>query len=44
VRRGDTLWGIAKTYRSSVAELCALNSISPRATLLPGTKLTVPTR
>jgi len=44
VRRGDTLWGIAKTYRSSVAEICAANSISPRATLRPGTKLTVPTR
>ena len=44
VRRGDTLWDIARVYRTSVNAICSLNRISPRATLHPGTKLTVPTR
>jgi membrane-bound lytic murein transglycosylase D len=44
VRRGDTLWEIARAYRSSVDEICSANRISPHATLYPGTKLTVPTR
>ena len=44
VRRGDTLWDIARVYRTSVNEICSLNRISPRATLRPGTQLTVPTR
>jgi len=44
VRRGDTLWEIARTYRSSVDEICSVNRISPHSTLRPGTKLTVPTR
>jgi membrane-bound lytic murein transglycosylase D len=44
VRRGDTLWEIARAYRSSVDEICSVNRISPHATLYPGTKLTVPTR
>jgi membrane-bound lytic murein transglycosylase D len=44
VRRGDTLWDIARVYRSSVDEICSVNRISPHATLRPGTKLTVPTR
>jgi membrane-bound lytic murein transglycosylase D len=41
VRRGDTLWGIASLYRTSVGVLCALNDISPGATLYPGIQLTV---
>jgi LysM repeat protein len=44
VRRGDTLWEIARAYRSSVDEICSANRISPHSTLHPGTKLTVPTR
>jgi len=44
VRRGDTLWEIARAYRSSVGEICSANRISPHSTLHPGTKLTVPTR
>jgi membrane-bound lytic murein transglycosylase D len=44
VRRGDTLWEIARAYRSSVDEICSANRISPHTTLHPGTRLTVPTR
>ncbi len=42
VRRGDSLWSIATLYRTTVEALCALNRISPRDTLYPGTRLTVP--
>jgi membrane-bound lytic murein transglycosylase D len=41
VRRGDSLWGIASLYRTTVDAICRLNEISPRSTLYPGTKLTV---
>jgi lysozyme len=41
VRRGDSLWRIARRYRISVGELCALNAISLETVLMPGTKLTV---
>jgi membrane-bound lytic murein transglycosylase D len=44
VRRGDTLWDIARVYRTSVNELCSLNRINPRSTLKLGTKLSVPIR
>ena len=42
VRRGDSLWRIAARYQTSVAAICSLNNISPRAKIYPGTKLTVP--
>ncbi len=41
VHRGDTLWAIALRHGSTVAELAALNGISPEATLYPGQALTV---
>jgi membrane-bound lytic murein transglycosylase D len=44
VRRGDTLWRIARSYRTSVDEICSVNAIRPDAVLYPGTRLTVPAR
>ena len=41
VRRGDSLWGIARRHRTTVAHLCALNSISRNSVLHPGTVLRV---
>jgi LysM repeat protein len=41
VRRGDTLWRIARLYQTSVGMICSLNDISRNATLYPGVKLTV---
>ena len=41
VRRGDTLWRIASQYRTTVAEICSINRISPDTTLHPGVKLAV---
>jgi len=41
VRRGESLWGIAAMYDTSVDALCALNRISRATTLYPGTRLTV---
>jgi LysM repeat protein len=41
VKSGDTLWGIATLYETTVRVLCSLNSISPSTVLLPGAKLTV---
>jgi membrane-bound lytic murein transglycosylase D len=44
VRRGDTLWRIARSYRTSVDEICSVNAITPDTVLYPGTRLTVPAR
>ena len=41
VRRGDTLWQLAKRYDTSVNNLCAWNRISSRSTIHPGIQLTV---
>ena len=41
VRRGETLWRIAALYDTTVELLCALNHISAKTTLYPGTRLAV---
>jgi len=41
VRRGDSLWRIARRHRMTVARLAALNGISARAVLRPGQRLRV---
>jgi len=41
VRLGDTLYGIARQYGTSVHELCRLNNISPDQVIYPGQKLLV---
>ena len=41
VRRGDSLWKIAKRNGSTVKRLCNLNGLSSRSTLYPGMKLRV---
>ena len=42
VRRGDSLWLIAKQYQVSIAELVKENEIGRRATLRVGQKINVP--
>lgn len=39
VRRGDTLWGIARSYNVSVSELRAWNSLGGRSAIRPGQTL-----
>lgn len=39
VRRGDTLWRIARQFRTTVNALCAANGIRPESVLRPGTRL-----
>jgi membrane-bound lytic murein transglycosylase D len=41
VKRGDTLWGIAKAYAVTQEELRRWNDLGPRARLLPGQSLRV---
>lgn len=41
VRRGETLYSIAGRFGVSVRDICALNGISAKATLYPGTQLTI---
>jgi len=41
VRRGDTLWGIAKAYAVTPEKLRRWNDLGPRARLLPGRSLRV---
>jgi membrane-bound lytic murein transglycosylase D len=41
VRRGDSLWKIAKRNGSTVNRLCSLNGLSKHSTLYPGMKLRV---
>jgi hypothetical protein len=42
VRRGDTLWQIAKKYRVDLQEICEGNEINPKAILRPGDTLLLP--
>jgi len=42
VRRGDTLWGIAKKYDISIADLASENRLSRKAALMPGQRLDIP--
>lgn len=42
VKAGDTLFGIAARYRTTVGTLAARNDIRDQALIHPGTKLTVP--
>ncbi len=44
VRNGDTLWGIAKMYRTTVKKLVALNELKSSSHLRPNQKLIVPYR
>jgi membrane-bound lytic murein transglycosylase D len=41
VRRGETLRRIADRYRVTVDRICALNDLTPGATLYPGKRLTI---
>jgi membrane-bound lytic murein transglycosylase D len=41
VKRGDTLWNIAKKFNTSVAELKNRNKLYSANTLLPGKKLKI---
>lgn len=41
VRRGDTIYGIAKKHGLSVDELCSLNNITKDQTIYPGQKILV---
>lgn len=41
IRRGDTLYGIARKYRVSAGQICRLNGISKRTILRVGRKLRV---
>jgi membrane-bound lytic murein transglycosylase D len=42
VRKGDTLWGIARQYGVSVPELSAANDLSSNSTISVGRQLKVP--
>src|SRR5690606_34189584 len=42
VRRGDTLWDIAKHYRVSVASISRFNGIAKNAALIPGQSIRIP--
>lgn len=44
VRRGDSLWGVARQHGVSVTSLAAHNGISQNATLRVGHKLAIPDR
>tara|TARA_B100000945_G_C20417932_1_gene616149 strand:- start:1163 stop:3040 length:1878 start_codon:yes stop_codon:yes gene_type:complete len=44
VRNGDTLWGIAKMYHTTVKKLVALNELKSANQLRPNQKLIVPPR
>ncbi len=41
VRKGDTLWQLARRHRTSVREIASLNNISPDGLLQPGQKLLI---
>lgn len=42
VKKGDSLWGIAKRYGASVSELCEINRIKRTSPIRPGQELIVP--
>lgn len=39
VRKGDSLWSIARRFDSSITQLAKLNGLRPKQTLYPGQKL-----
>nr|WP_276573089.1 LysM domain-containing protein [Rikenella microfusus] len=39
VKSGDTLWGIARRFGTTVSKLCSLNNLDREATLPLGKKL-----
>jgi membrane-bound lytic murein transglycosylase D len=41
VKRGDTLWKIARAHGVEISELAKWNNISPRSRLSPGDKLKI---
>ncbi len=41
VRSGDTLWGIARRFGTTISKLCALNNLDREATLPLGKKLKI---
>jgi len=41
IQKGETLWSIAKKYKTSVANLRKLNNMSSDATIYPGTNILV---
>ncbi len=41
VRRGDSLYRVAKKYNLSIKELCRLNKISPKQAIRPGQRLLI---
>lgn len=42
VRSGETLWGLARRYRTSVARLARANHLDRSGLIVPGTRLVVP--
>ncbi|MFT5390039.1 MAG: type II secretory pathway predicted ATPase ExeA/LysM repeat protein [Gammaproteobacteria bacterium] len=44
VRKGDTLWELAKTHNTTVAGIAKLNGLRPSATLRQGQRLTIATK
>ena len=44
MRRGDTLWGIAQRYRTTVPQIAALNHIANPNLIYPGQQLEIPER
>ena len=41
VRRGENLYYIARSYRTTIGSICSWNNLDPRATIHPGKKLTL---
>ncbi len=44
VQSGDTLWNIAKRYRTTIDDIADINNIDPDMTLMPNQKLLIPKR
>jgi membrane-bound lytic murein transglycosylase D len=42
VKRGDTLWGVARRYDVTVPALASANGLSTKAGLVPGARLEIP--
>jgi LysM repeat protein len=42
VRSGDTVWDLARSYGTSVQEIIEANKLGPRAIIVPGQQLTIP--
>jgi LysM repeat protein len=41
IKKGDSLWSIAKRYNTTVADIAEINGIDPHATIFPGQKLII---